>query len=156
MENVVNVVSVVSQNRILPKNRYLFLLSQSPVFVLFKVPFSSFSKLVRPVQNPLSSSQSHLPSSESLSHPPPSPVPSPLRPLPSSQSPLPSSSKPKKTAERHEAVPPFAWWLVVGSKMEHSSPHPLLGTTLTREPRRWHSRLLLLRPIWRRPHWCQG
>ena len=41
VENVVSVVSVVSQNRILRKNRYLFLPSRSPIFFLLKVPFPS-------------------------------------------------------------------------------------------------------------------
>ena len=114
VENVVNVVSVVSQNRILPKNRYLFLPVRSPGFRPLEslVSPSSKSRVRPPI--PLSSSQSPLPSSPIpvpvLSHPPKVPVSSSQSPLPSS-----SSSHPK-TAERHEAVPPF---LMVGSKMEH-------------------------------------
>ena len=152
-------------------SKSLFRPPQSPVFDLSKSRFfflrvhfpsspSSFllskSSPILPDSRshplrPLPSSQSPLPSSyESRSRPP-------RFPFSSSPIPLPSSSEPKKTAERHEAVPPFSWWLVVGSKTEHSSPSPpLLGTIQTREPLRWRSRLLLLRPIWRRPHWCQG
>ena len=144
VENVVSVVSVVSQNRILQKNRYLFLPVRSPVFVLSKSLFRHSQSPVAHPPIPLPSSRSPLPSSPFSSK-------SRFRPLPS------SSSKPKKTAERHEAVPPYSWWLVVCSKTEHSSPPPPMPETVqTREPRRWHSRLLLLRPKWRRPHWCQG
>lgn len=122
----------------------LFSPPQSPCFVLLKVPFSSSSEprfffLKVPFSpfpdsrshplRPLSSSQSPLPSSpipvsilSVLFLPPPSPLPSspihvPILPVlfQSSQSPLPpSSSKPKKTAERHEAVPPFLVVVVGG------------------------------------------
>ena len=97
---VVNVVSVVSQNRILPKNRYLFLPSRKHVFRPLGSLVSIISKSRCPSSNFsffLSKSSPILPDSR-------------VRPLPS------SSSKPKKTAERHEAVPPFG---VVSSKMEH-------------------------------------
>lgn len=87
--------------------------SQSHCFSLLKVPFS-FSP------SPVSSS------SESISHPlrllsfisksspspPQTPVPVLFKVLSHHPRPLPSSSKPKKTAERHEAVPPFGVWLV--------------------------------------------
>ena len=100
----------------------VFLPPQSPCFVLFRATF------LLP-QSPLPSSSS----SDSRSHPlrvlfhhSPSPLPSsPIHvPILSESSsvlfrPLPSSSEPKKTAERHEAVPPFL--VVVCSKMEHSS-----------------------------------
>lgn len=103
----------------------LFSPSQSPVSVLLRFPF------LLP-QSPVSSpSQSPLPSSFVLF-----PILSdsrfdllkvlfpPLQILFQSSSnlrsiPLPSSSEPKKTAERHEAVPPFL--VVVRSKMEHDS-----------------------------------
>ena len=115
----------------------LFSSPQSPFFVILKVLVSSCSEpLFRPGQSPVSSSHLKVlsvlfrplrPLSSSQSPPPSSPIPvpilsdsrsHPLHPIPSSQSPLPSSSSHhRKTAERHEAVPPF---LVVGcSKMEH-------------------------------------
>ena len=91
-------------------SKSLFPSPQSPCFVLFRVPLPILQFLFLPLKV--------------LSHPPRFPCPSssiisksyPL--LPDSRSlPLPSSSsEPKKTAERHEAVPPF---LVVRSKMEH-------------------------------------
>ena len=92
---------MIPDSLFLPFSKSLFLPSQSPV--------SPFSKsLFRPVQSPVPVlSVLFLPLSSS-------PI------LPDSRSrPLPSSSKPKKTAERHEAVPPFL--AVVGSKMEHDS-----------------------------------
>ena len=119
---VVNVVSVVSRNRILPKNRYLFLPSRKHVFrplgSLVSIISKSRCRPLRLLFRPL----------KVLSHPPRFPCPSssiiskssPL--LPDSRSrPLPSSSsEPKETAERHEAVPPFLVG-VVCSKMEHDS-----------------------------------
>ena len=87
----------------------LFSPTQSHCFVLLRVPFSScYEFLFRPLRVLFL----HL---KVLSPPPPSPVPlsdsrsrPPLHPLPSSSvlsPPLPPSQK--KTAERHEAVPPF-------------------------------------------------
>ena len=119
---VVNVVSVVSRNCILPKNRYLFLPVRSPVFVLSKALFLPPQSPVAHPPIPLSSSQSPLPSSpipvsvlfhhlKVLSHPPRSPRSPgfvlsnsrsrPLRPLPSSPSPLSSS----EFRSRHLRVP---------------------------------------------------
>ena len=101
VENVVNVVSVVSQNRILPKNRFRITRFPIPFFLLLKVlvsswsesrfdllkvlvsPFSKFRFFLLRVHFPSSPSSSFLPDSRSR----------PLRPLPSSQSPLPSSSE---------------------------------------------------------------
>ena len=147
VENVVSVVSVVSQNRILGKNRYLFLPSLSPVFVLFKVPFSSSQSpvpvLLKLLFHPL----------QVLSHPP--------IPLPSSPIPVPVLSPPplSQRKQRNDTKPSRrSRGGVVGSKMEHYSSHPprsLLGTTLTLEPRWWRSRLRH-HPQWRLPHWCQG
>ena len=107
----------------------LFSPSQSPCFALIKVlvspssksRFRSLSESRFPPTSKSSPSSSvlfvlFLPL-KVLSHPP-IPLPSyPIRPLSSSQSPLPSSSssplllQAKKTAERHEAVPPFAWFV---------------------------------------------
>lgn len=90
------------------------------LFFLLKVPFSSFSEfLFCPVPSPcfvLSESSSFISKSSPLllRVPSPSPIPVPVllsilfRPLSSS----PILLAAKKTAERHEAVPPFAWWLV--------------------------------------------
>lgn len=123
----------------------LFLHSQSPGFVLVKVPFSSSSKsLFRPPQSPgfvlvrvpfsvLSNSRFLPLKVPFLSSPSPFPILSvlfpPLKVLSpsssSSQSPLPSSySKPKKTAERHEAVPPFGVWLVPKWNISGSEGQP--------------------------------
>ena len=92
-----------SQSPVSPFSKSLFRPVQSPVPVLLKVPF-----LLPPSPFPLLSVL--FPPLKVLSHPPPSPAPV----LPDSRSsPLPSySSKPKKTAERHESVPPFGVWLV--------------------------------------------
>lgn len=98
----------------------LFSPPQSPCFVLLKVLVSSFSKSrFRPVQSPVSSSSSKsspilrvpFPSSSKSSPILPDSRSRPLRVLFHPLRPLPSSSKPKKTAERHEAVPPFAWFV---------------------------------------------
>lgn len=89
----------------------LFSPPQSPFFFLLRVPFSSSSKsLFLPSPSPVPPLRFPFPSS-SLS----SSIISKSSPLlPDSRSrPLPSSSsETKKTAERHEAVPPFSWWLV--------------------------------------------
>ena len=103
---VVNVVSVVSRICILPKNAICFYLLEVLVFVLSKALFLPPQSPVSHPPIPLSSSQSPLPSSPFSSK-------SRFRPLPSS-----SSSQPKRTAERHEAVPPFLVGMVC-SKMEH-------------------------------------
>lgn len=113
-----------SQSPIFALLKVPFLPSPSPVPVLLKVPFqSSLSSFLLSKSSPLLFVLSDS-SSNSRSQCSPSPLPSssesrssPLRPLSSSQSHLPSSSKQRKTAERHEAVPPF--FVVVRSKMEH-------------------------------------
>lgn len=126
-----------------------FLLSPSPCFALLKVSF-----LLPPSPFPiLSVLFLHL---KVLSHPPPSPAPilSDSSPILFVLSPPPPQSQRK---QRNDTKPSrrSRWLVVVGFKTEHSSPPPLLGTTLTREPRWWRSRRRP-RPIWRRPHWCQG
>ena len=84
VENVVSVVSVVSQNRILPKNRYLFLPSRKHVFR----PLGSLVSIISKSRCPSSNSSFFLSKSSPI-------LPdSRVRPLPSSQSPLPSSTIP--------------------------------------------------------------
>ena len=141
VENVVSVVSVVSQNRILGKNRYLFLHSQSPVFFLLKVlvsfcsePRSFLSKSLFP------SSQSpcflHLrfpfpSSSDSRARPPQSPVSSPplLRfpshPLRVLSHPLKVLSlpppPPSQRKQRNDTKPSRRSWLVPKWNIVHFS-----------------------------------
>ena len=139
------------QSLVFVSSKSLFRSSQSLGFVLFRVivspssksrflpslsvpflplrPLSSSSKsspLLLRVPCPSSpSSQSPLPSSDSRSRP--------LHPLPSSFAlSHSSSSKPKKTAERHEAVPPFLVG-VVSSKMEHDSFTSCSSTVCSRK-----------------------
>lgn len=89
-------------------SKFSFLLPPSPVPVLFRVPFSSLLKATFPSSSFLSVLFLPL---KVLSPPPRFTFPSsPSSSLLSKFSPL--LLQPKKTAERHEVVPPLSWWFV--------------------------------------------